>query len=347
MNTTYFLGAGSSALALPTYIDFSKKIRAFISIFHSGSGFSKLSPEEKKISSEIYSLGIEYLSQEEFNTTPDRYARTMYSNKGNLKRLKTLLILFFAEQQISLVGYNGEPRKGRLLLDPRINELISKIIRPIPGKTILDPKYKILTWNYDFQFEMAYALHAGTNGFQSFSELQGFPNINFEKPSKQFDNDKFAIVHLNGVAYFKNGAIDLPLINKIEEEEYLMKFIIEYYNNIIRDYNPKIGGVESLKFAFEYFDEASGKPKGEPLDVAITIAQKTKDLVISGYSFPPFNREFDSIIFENFTSLENVIIKDLPEKRDNKLLKTVGNLLQGNFEKEEIEYDTDLDTLIT
>jgi hypothetical protein len=35
----------------------------------------------------------------------------------------------------------------------------------------------------------------------------------------------------------------------------------------------------------------------------------------------------------------------MPDKKE-KLLKTVGNLLHGNFEKTEIEFDTDLDTLI-
>jgi hypothetical protein len=192
---------------------------------------------------------------------------------------------------------------------------------------------------------MAYSLHSGSNGYQSYLQLQGFPNINLEMDAPIFDNAKFAMVHLNGVAYFKNGAVDLPINNKFEDEGQLIKFIIEYYNNIIRDYNPKIGGVNSLKFAFEYFDEISGKPKGEPLDAAISIAQKTKDLIISGYSFPSFNREFDSAIFDNFISLESVIIKDMPDKKE-KLLKTVGNLLHGNFEKTEIEFDTDLDTLI-
>jgi len=345
MNTTYYFGAGASALVLPTYSDFTEKLDSFVKLFGSGSGFSKLSPEDRKIALEINRIGNEYLSNEQFSATPDRFARTEFSKGKSLKDLKMLLILFFAERQSSIVSINNDSYKRRILIDPRIDELMSHIIQPIRGKANLDPKFKILTWNYDFQFEMAFGRHSNSSGYHSYIDLQGFPNIDDDDEPRKFDNSRFSIVHLNGVAFFENGAVSMPFNNKISEEEQLVRFIIKYYYHIVRNYCPKKGGIDSLKFAFEYFDETTKPPKAESLDAAITIALNTKDLIISGYSFPSFNRDFDRSIFDNFVSLESVVIKDLPGKEQT-LLKTVGNLLLGNFEKNKIEFDINVQTYI-
>lgn len=336
-NITYYLGAGASAKTMPVYTNFSVRFENFLSLFKDGEGFSSLKPEDRKVAREIYSKGMELLEGLSLHSTPDKYARVLFSNGNSTRNLKILLILFFVEQQISHISYSMAENSvaDRRLLDPRIDGLFSRILRPIQGKMELRSNFKILTWNYDLQFQIAANRHCNEGIYYSHTLLQGLPILG--EKSYEFDYKKFGIVHLNGLAYFSNDICSLRFGHLLKSEDQVVEQIIRYYNELKISNLPGKGGIGHIKFAWENLDPISSLPNSKEIEVAKRIAQDTKTLIIFGYSFPHFNGEVDQFLLSNMNSLETVIIQDMPNKKDE-LLSRVGDFLEGKIDSHKIKY---------
>jgi hypothetical protein len=199
----------------------------------------------------------------------DTYAKFVHiKNPGGkeLKEVKRVLSEFFTIKQMAL--------KAR---DPRyLQWLISIMNRPIFPENV-----KVLTWNYDFQIQIAFKefndlediSYKQSSYVYSPSLLRYFPSLdpNFR------EYNELSLIHLNGVAGFTGR-------ESILQQKYidagLSEFLSETKNHS-----------SAIHFAWDTGDYASGL-----LEHIKNMVQDTTILVVVGYSFPFFNRSVDKAI---------------------------------------------------
>jgi len=153
-DVTYYFGAGASAQALPTYFNFKERLEYFVYIIES---FLKTEDSYKGIY-ELRSELMELIGELEYHGTPDLVAKKYFhlGEDNKVYRLKNLINIFFIfEQTIDHFILTGD-KEGKNPIgkryDKRYDSLIARILRPQKGTFQLPSNFKILTWNYDFQF---------------------------------------------------------------------------------------------------------------------------------------------------------------------------------------------------
>ena len=92
----------------------------------------------------------------------------------------------------------------RQSLDKRYDAFMASIIKPIKGKLKIYDQFKILTWNYDLQFEIAYSRYESQSIPSCQKRIQSYPLI-LPEGNEKFDINKFGIIHLNGIAYARGS----------------------------------------------------------------------------------------------------------------------------------------------
>ncbi|MCX6558300.1 MAG: hypothetical protein NTW95_12860, partial [Candidatus Aminicenantes bacterium] len=227
----------------------------------------------------------------------DTLAKKLSITESNqeLKKLKMLLIMFFAYEQIKNV-------------DERYDSFIAAIINE---RKEISNSIRILSWNYDYQFEKAFSEYLQIDKLAIIQEILNIaPSKNIKNPRKLTD-DIFEIVKLNGTT-------------AVMERENTMEV-----KNIFEDFSDQ--SPTNLKAKFEQF---YGNPKIYPLvnfawesnhnqdylAKAEEIAKLTSVLVVIGYSFPFFNREIDRKIIRSMTNINKIYIQDInPENIINRL----------------------------
>lgn len=156
----------------------------------------------------------------------------------------------------------------------------------------------ILSWNYDCQFEIAYAAY---NKSTSINDIWEDLKI-IGKTTKVYISDKtdFSIIKLNGTALtFDNkgryAKFFDPIFGRADRDE--LSFV--HWSQL----NGANNVSNALSFAWEetesvFYDDIKQK------------VNDTEVLVVIGYSFPYFNREVDRTIVQNMKNLEKVYIQD-------------------------------------
>ena len=318
-NITYLLGAGASVKCLPIYkrvekssvitkgavsltqwnlIAFEDRLKYFIS-----DRLSQIQKElifkpniqigNQKMSAQTILNNLEenlklILLDLEIHISADTIAKKLWltrnhyqksTNKQNMKRLtefKAALSAFFMFEQIM-----NPP-------DMRYDSFIATISQ---ANRDLDKNIKIITWNYDIQFELAARSYFPE--FKTFFQLQNFlniyPRVEDQNNLSAFDLNKFGVVRLNGTAgmflgigNFKNLFLaDLSIEDKVEV---FRQILVNYY---ITSNNS--GHIEET-FAFSW---EGSQISNEARNHAKKILKSTELLVIIGYSFPIFNKEVD------------------------------------------------------
>lgn len=165
--------------------------------------------------------------------------------------------------------------------------------------TILENKVKmpdnirIVTWNYDFQIELA-GEHFVMEEFVRTPQgaTKHSPPLAFYYPyvgrGPFANNEEFSIIHLNGIAGSFNA-----------NNRFMDNFFI---SNKPRDLNELCKRLKiqnegnHLTFAWEYSHVAA-----KAIEYSAKIFSKTDILIIIGYSFPFFNREVDKLLMREFT----------------------------------------------
>lgn len=289
---TFLFGAGASRNALPIVKEIPDRINQLIEILSSAnlfldsnSFFDKINTEKTK--RDIQLEMIEYLKwlveASNESDSVDTLAKKLFLKKefDTLKKLKLALSVFFVcEQAIN------KP-------DRRYDSFFASILNSINK---LPENIKILTWNYDYQFELTFYNYFNKNNL---AELQDFLGVHNKFVEDNYSKG-FKIYRLNGtVGLYRSFYENFKFISAIKKP-FDIGFVHELTKNFaaavyLSNLNP------SLSFAWEN--------EGSHSNVVDSAAQSVKDsiaLVVIGYSFPFFNRDVDRKIIGSMTNLKRV-----------------------------------------
>ena len=296
----YLLGAGASCNALPIVAKMSK---SFVKFPAKLTGL-KVSNEHNSIIKK-FKIDINWLSQiiKQYDSV-DTLAKFYYLNQDqdNLYRLKRTLALYFLIEQFH---FNEFDRRYLVFLTS------------IMEKHVMIPEnVKILTWNYDYQMQLASSKFTKNKDF-----IRYYPTMKEEIPAIAFEHDPdIDLLNLNGIAgyhvIFKGEHPRWhPIVSKISNE---LGKILTFYTDI-QEKKP----VELITFAWE-----------NPYNVRSVhdaiikkFATGVQYLIVIGYSFPFFNRKIDQKIFKALTHRPlKIYYQNTDPERDGKELISQFNL---------------------
>ena len=203
-----------------------------------------------------------------------KYLHLLNSGGFELEKLKKTLSEFFSLKQ--------------LLLNATDKRYLPWLVNLMNRKRFPE-NVKILSWNYDFQVELAAAKfgnlenvdHNGSSFTYSPSMLLHYPTID---PTFS-DYNELSIIHLNGVAGFAKQK-DLKTASIFQEK------IRGHANEVLR-FITDDAFQPQMHFAWE-----KTQYHAKLLDHIKKMIAQTTIVVVIGYSFPFFNREYDKQIFE-------------------------------------------------
>lgn len=384
---TYLLGAGASANTIPIVANFHQRLKEITSYLLS------CLPPESSIYKKPFIIPdnlvnnlneiideLQWLIESSKNYyTIDTLAKKYYltNNWNDLNRLKKCLVTYFTIEQSLYIeskyqeGYTFKKAPLDMRYDSfiasisnKINDTNPKIADRITLK--INDDIKILSWNYDVQFELSLQRFLEKKiHFLQYS-FQIIPNkwTLGESEGNHIDSNKFAIVKLNGNAIWdevSRGNYPEPLYQKAildsnpthNNEELLKNYLIKYkdfffYTSGYEENTP----LEFFNFAWENDKTFQRKYSGHSknIEAAESIARDTEILVVIGYSFPIFNREIDNRLFKKMTNLKKVYIQDKhPERIKSTLInafKIMQEVVVNGNRKVNIEEQTNTDQFI-
>lgn len=265
---TYLLGAGASFHAIPTVLEFEDRIEFHSKVLGRKEALDQVSnPDNLK----SYINGIIRMKRDiKHYTSVDSYAKylSLTGNQDKYHEVKNLLTIFFMLEQFLdfgelNAGYEKDSEdKKKYRLDPRYNNFVVSIM----NEPIWPENLKILSWNYDFQMQLA--CNSISRGL-----LKYFPN---DEPLENYN-----LVHFNGIAGISHDrrlVLDNDNVRDLND-------IFSHWSDLTHGR----GRNTFIKFAWEdTFD----------FDFIKDHLYKTEYLVVIGYSFPFFNRKIDSKLFQ-------------------------------------------------
>jgi hypothetical protein len=324
-NITYLLGAGASFNSCPIWKEQGEKMIELSTKYLSipDVNFQEKKPvnltEQQDILWDIGYFGNKAI---EFETI-DTYAKKLYINdnyNSELQRLKLSVSVFFTlweSSDESIKNRNGIPFK---YIDSRYISLLVSILEKTDGN---DPRLKgnirFVTWNYDLQLERTFkAFCLNHLDWEYVSK-----NLSFRVNSD--NNRELEVCHLNGY----NGFYYLP--DKSDKVKKEIEFLERSPSSKISEILEEIGftTTEIRRGQIRINDHINFAWENNPLskytrEQAIKIFSQTDILVIIGYSFPPFNKEIDSLLFEQLKNRKTKIYYQDPFASDD-LLKILTN----------------------
>jgi hypothetical protein len=276
-NVIYLIGAGASIGAVPIVSGLRESItkeaedllqlkESFKNLMISQYNFTTFEVIDYAVQS-MMNLVIE---SEEFHSI-DNYANKLFQ-AGQFEELNSL--------KLALTLYFGLIQLKDNKVDTRYIQFLSNILK----NEVLNPSIKILSWNYDFQFEKALSriLPLG-----KYADCSKYFEIDHGL-SNGFDYNKFFISKLNGTAGIRdldNNINQLfDTIKKFNPSDKI-KFITNYY---IASQNGNLK--PSLRFAWENNTDIL---INEKLRAQL---RKASNVIIIGYSLPDYNFNIDSEI---------------------------------------------------
>ncbi|HLD52075.1 MAG TPA: hypothetical protein VJA82_02115 [Sediminibacterium sp.] len=334
---TYLLGAGASANALPIINELPSRLKEFRFLLFErcDKGYDSFISSEK-FQTNIQSIArkiiveIDWVLEELMHhSTIDTLAKRLYlisSRHQDLIRLKKVLYTYFLFEQ----GYNdSEIRKGfqKEVPDKRYDSFIATYISSVIDSLKIPGNIKVVTWNYDIQFDIAFSKYLTDSNIDNVSaKVQILPSLS--NSDALFDYEKFGILHLNGVI---NSVFEWQITNDLRDDfdsreivktDYLSKLCITFANL----------NEEKLRFLTYSWEDPQVFPytiqeKSIIKSTAIEIFKRTDILVIIGYSFPVFNRETDRELMKNLNkNVRHVYIQDTKDK-----VEDIKNIFVNSF----------------
>ena len=221
----------------------------------------------------------------------DTFAKKLFikGEKANLKRLKIAMSIFFIFEQALHKPDSRYDSFYSAILDSSIHNLPKNI--------------NILSWNYDYQFELAFTAYSNQLDIDQNNSMLRVKSKHWDS----YDSEGFGIYKLNGTTgmydstrynshYYINNLHNS--VNKEFVKTITRNFVVAtYLNNII----------STLSFAWE--EEYTRFNRKGIIDMAMDSSSDSIALVIIGYSFPFFNREIDRKIIGNMTKLKRVYVQ--------------------------------------
>jgi hypothetical protein len=294
---TYLFGAGASANTLPIVKDIPARIQGLIDYLENED--FKLDTQKQpstKISylvlfSELIADLKWMLEKSAKHSSIDTFAKKLMiiRNFNHIKILKISLSIFFILEQV------------RVKPDFRYDTFFASIIDNLGD---LPNSVRIVSWNYDSQFELTYS-----EFLQDFSISKNQKHLNLILKNESFNYakniNKFTIFKLNGTTgFYAEKGFYKNLYHEIIQSKIDTNFIIQILNSYAEaKYSNAIESL--LSFAWE----RESNNNESILNLVITNIKDCEILIIIGYSFPFFNRDIDREILSKMEKLKRVYIQ--------------------------------------
>lgn len=321
---SYIFGAGASRNALPMVKDIPDRLKSLINLLKSEK--LQLSKEEKFKETGLKNLKSKKDYQEKLiidlqwlldnsskHASVDTFARklSIIGDHQNLKKLKVVLSVFFTFEQII-----KQP-------DERYDSFFASLYNE---DNELPKNIRILSWNYDSQFELSYLQYSRE---MNTSNIQAALNINY-KYGKNPNWDRFGIFKLNGTTGLRryNGYehLQYKYTNNLNVE-----IDINIVNEIIRSYTVGIFSRKNIP-VFSFAWETENKPDNI-IEIATKATEDSIALVVIGYSFPFFNRNTDRKIIGAMKDLKRVYF----QSPDAEILIEKFKAIKNDIKEKDIE----------
>jgi hypothetical protein len=326
----YLLGAGASANSLPTdlgFVDALHQTSADLNNHYANNRTIK--PNVQRFIAKI-AEDMMWLAQEAKSfISVDGFAKYCFDKKQdpdfNAKffRLKKTLSYFFSIEQALFKK-----------VDARYKHFISKLSRTdAKGHHYFPSNVSILSWNYDFQVELASNIYRKED-FRN-NDTYILPIINYwpQVGNHNSIRGNLNLIHLNGIAGFTVDHIN----NDFVEHQYFNldnQTAQQFFSKLM---NVHGGQSEMLHFAFERNENDYTKM----LNLIDSMIWGANYLVVIGYSFGSVeNSLLDKKIFDNIkhSGLRKIYVQDLENKAE---------IIRDKFQVHEsipIEHKTDCKT---
>lgn len=287
-NITYYFGAGASAPTLPIVAQFPASLVNFEK-FINGAPLI-LEDELKNSQQDLKDFIKNLIANSEIHASVDTYAKKLFikddeKSRTELKKLKiTLSLLFSYIQSISHVHYR---------YDSFFASILNRSINDLPDNI------KIISWNYDSQFEIAFANFSGLP-FERNQEILGV-----NSKYRPFDSgNKFSLFKINGTAAFhsydeQKGRYEYDNLFKGDTNQ-LDIWLIRKYHDAMNKTNYHC----ELSFAWE--DDTTPIVPKNIWDDVVNWIKATNVLIVIGYSFPVFNRVIDKLLISSMGKIDRV-----------------------------------------
>lgn len=230
----------------------------------------------------------------------DTYARKLFlrdfvEDKHELSVLKRVFSTFLSIEQV-LRG-----------VDIRYDTFFATILKKADGGLDSPANFKFISWNYDYQFELAHYNYfiADERRFDAYLKIN---QINIVS-----DPLKFFYLKLNG------SAININVRSQLQSDSLLLYNSQQIYNDdysilmmLIMEYEGSgtpFLSKSSLKFSWEEQADTISKIHSMKSGLA-----SCKHLVVVGYSFPIFNHIIDHELLATMPNLKTVYIQ-VPKDR--------------------------------
>ena len=217
------------------------------------------------------------------HATIDTFAKKLYlkNQRDDFYKVESLLSVFFILEQV----LNKK--------DGRYDTFLASVL---DAKLNIDDRIKILTWNYDSQFELAYKEYgdAKSKNTEWVRQKLGIKDLKVQ----DYDVNG-TIFKLNGTANFLKQ-IDISQYSELNESLLNDIFISYFGDNNIQVKNSRVSFAwDNANYTTKIYKEA-----------LINAVKDAEVLVVIGYTFPFFNREIDREIFSYMTQLKKIYIQD-------------------------------------
>lgn len=290
----YLFGAGASCESMPLNNQISSRLSDMI---------NKIAKVEYGIRDDSFLIkedlikDLNWLHHESMNhASIDTFAKKLYI-KGdwkNLKRLRLAFSVFFTCEQLNKLPDKRYDAFFASIIDSRISELPDHV--------------KLITWNYDFQLELA---------FMEFSDAKFIVDAQSQLNLTIKGKKRYHIPPRNYFEIFKlNGDISVRNFPPILHNSFISSFKKELNEETLKEI------VDNWKFQLDKGDDSCSNlsfawevGSQDMLDYIGNRTANTEILIVIGYSFPFFNREIDRQLISSMKNLTKVYIQS-PDAND-------------------------------
>ena len=310
-NTTYLLGAGASAKAVPLAADLPDAMIGWARSMRTDSGMARECGNHAHF--RTFSKDLQtYARRAKDSGGIDAYAQVLdlQSRHSDLNKLKAVLSCWLLAWQ----------RTGTR--DIRYFPFLSTLATrgSGPSKMVFKPHSNVLSWNYDLQPEIACFHHLKMEADYITQTLAAPPHET--GAHNEIDEEHFFLVRLNGCAGSHRGRSEVSgdrytrahsLIHLSDGSEAMRKILDLYGSYVTGDLIPAISFAWERGSTYQRFYRKR----------VLQALDHTTHLVIIGYSFPGTNRDVDEELLSAMTPQEIIIQDprpDLVEPRIRRLM---------------------------
>lgn len=329
MKITYLFGAGASRNSLPIVSEIPDRVKGIITLLKSDN--FALSDTELYDDLEIlynkkqiqYTLidDLEWLlKNSENHASIDTFAKKLYirSQYEELDRLRASFSVYLILEQLS--------KKADNRYDSFFASVLNKNYADFPKNL------RILSWNYDFQFEKSFAEFTDQKDLYHNQKLL---NCITKYSYNESRNDRFCLLKLNGTTNLlqDSGFRTFNFFNELDNE-----ITLSTLNTIIRNFAVLRYKKHNVFLGLSFAWERGGRVENDIILRSKNETADTEILIVIGYSFPYFNREIDREIINNMIDLKKVYF----QAPDADILKERFLSIRNDLKQEQLLSRTDV-----